>query len=455
MKRKRQKKINYFFWIFLTLILVASGFMIRKFFFDSFENFPAKLNIPAGNRAMVKLSGDDVFREISEIEILENDTVLADNGNEIFLEIFDNSKIFLTKNSEIILEKMRQWSNNKTEISAKVVRGDIWFSVKRKVNPASSFVVSFGELNLQTLGGEFLIRNNFVAAVSGSAKIFHKESFLENLQLGQQIDFSKNSNGEFLAKKEIISPEIQSWDWFTIRSKNFELSSFPENLNDENKTEQNVTDIESLEKGKIEILTPGKNDEEVIVDDPVVISGKVPVGTQKVLVNDYQLSKFSPGDTEFKYNAATEWKTLQPGKNEYDVVAVLKNNEKVIAKIILIFEPEQLESENFSRSESLENKILENSKKCQIISPQNNESFDQDVVEINGSASEITSSIIVDNWKLQKYSPGDATWTYRLADKYGNRQVGKREIVVKCFDINEKLIGEDEIEIEILEISEN
>lgn len=50
-----------------------------------------------------------------------------------------------------------------------------------------------------------------------------------------------------------------------------------------------------------------------------VVRGTVPTGTYSVKINDYKLTKFIPGQTQWSYIAATRFGTLKDGLNNYVV----------------------------------------------------------------------------------------------------------------------------------------
>ena len=49
---------------------------------------------------------------------------------------------------------------------------------------------------------------------------------------------------------------------------------------------------------------------------PIHFEGTVPVGTSQVLVNEYALSSFEAGATEWRYNADPKYDNLEEGENE-------------------------------------------------------------------------------------------------------------------------------------------
>ncbi|MBI5412585.1 hypothetical protein HZA43_05465 [Candidatus Peregrinibacteria bacterium] len=63
-------------------------------------------------------------------------------------------------------------------------------------------------------------------------------------------------------------------------------------------------------------------------DSKVVIGGTNPGGTQKIIVNDYELRKFKPDQESWSYVASAEFQSLVLGANIYEVFAVDKKGDK-------------------------------------------------------------------------------------------------------------------------------
>ncbi|MFH1375272.1 MAG: FecR family protein [Patescibacteria group bacterium] len=78
-----------------------------------------------------------------------------------------------------------------------------------------------------------------------------------------------------------------------------------------------------------------------ITETPVHFSGTVPEGTVKVLVNEYELSRFEPGSSTWTYNADTEYENLEIGENEYTIEAVSESGDKSSVTIKITYAPEE------------------------------------------------------------------------------------------------------------------
>ena len=58
-----------------------------------------------------------------------------------------------------------------------------------------------------------------------------------------------------------------------------------------------------------------------------VIRGTAPRNAYKIMVNDYTLQKYHPGQTRWSFIASSFGKTLKPGENTYKVAAVAKSGD--------------------------------------------------------------------------------------------------------------------------------
>jgi len=82
--------------------------------------------------------------------------------------------------------------------------------------------------------------------------------------------------------------------------------------------------------GGVKITAPNDGKSFTTTETEFEITGIVPEGTSKIVVNDYPLSLFKAGDTTFKYRAYTSIGNLKIGeKNVYEVSAYDENDKKL------------------------------------------------------------------------------------------------------------------------------
>lgn len=92
--------------------------------------------------------------------------------------------------------------------------------------------------------------------------------------------------------------------------------------------------------------------------EPITIAGTAPAHTKSLIINDYELKKYVPGDPGWTYVASTKFDSLKEGDNIYEVYATdFKGNKKMIDSIKITFgkpkpaveqNPEKRETENKS-----------------------------------------------------------------------------------------------------------
>jgi hypothetical protein len=90
-----------------------------------------------------------------------------------------------------------------------------------------------------------------------------------------------------------------------------------------NKPDVTITDALTAPK----VLTFNGAESSVVKVDAVTVAGEIK-GAEKVVVNDYVLSKFEPGSTSWSYSAKESVGNLKPGINEYEVYGVDADGNK-------------------------------------------------------------------------------------------------------------------------------
>ena len=106
------------------------------------------------------------------------------------------------------------------------------------------------------------------------------------------------------------------------------------------------------------INSPNEGKDWETTTDRVTITGTLPKDTKTIIINDYELKKYVPGDNGWSYVASVEFDNLKPGENIYKVYAVdFKEEKKLIDSIKITYgtqvgftekEKEKLTEENVS-----------------------------------------------------------------------------------------------------------
>jgi len=466
LRRRRQKKgsaIKSF--LLLIILLGGAGALVWKFFYTpTGVEKKADIHAEEGVRALVRIGESQNFVEIPTVGTLwEGESLASREDAGISLTFFEKSTLALDKNSQVTLTKMRQGSDDHSEhIEIFLEKGGAYFSVEQKINPRSEFYILSDDLQFETNGGEFFLSPKSLIVLDGRVQVFSQDRFLETVEFGQEFEISEQ-------KKKRISPDFSKPTWILSEKEN-PLEEGTIDIGDDVVSLETPREIEPPKTGII-LTSPGKNGETIeILEEPTLIKGKVPEGTTKVMINDYTLGKFAPGDRVFKYNASREFGTLEEGSNTYNIVAI-GADEEWEATLILVFDestalsadkdlPEEEEKKQEEQTEEkLEEEVEEEelddtpvTGSLTITSPQAEDSFEKDIVIIEGTAPSNAVKIVVNDYNLSLFKKGDDTWKYTIKDAFGNREVGEKKIVVKAYDAKKKLLETETITITLEEL---
>lgn len=465
LRRRRQKKGSAIKSFLLLLILLGgAGALVWKFFYTP-TGIEKKADIQAeeGVRALVRIGESQNFVEIPTVGTLwEGESLASREDAGISLTFFEKSTLILDENSQVTLNKMRQGSNDQSEqIEISLDAGRAYFSVEQKINPRSEFFITEKDLRLETHGGEFLLSSDSLIVLEGRVQVFSQDRFLETVEFGQE--FERDTQ-----KKKRIPSTFSKPTWIPVEKEN-PLTEGAIDIEDDVVSLETPREIEPPKKGII-LTSPGQNGETIeILEEPTLIKGKVPEGTRKVMVNGYTLGKFSLGDREFRYNASREFGTLKEGSNIYNIIAVGEEGEEWKTTLTLIFDESTALSAETDLSEEIKEKEGEQGEQKEekseeeedstpvtgsltITSPKTGDSFTENIIIVKGTAPSNAVKITVDDYALSLFKKGDTDWKYTIKDAFGNREVGKKKIVVKAYDAKKKLLGTKSITITLEEL---
>jgi hypothetical protein len=485
-------------FLIFALLLIGAGFIVWNIFYSPVGT-PLATKIEAADEAnvQVRLGEQGSFIEqVSVDELLENESIRVNSGTAT-LTFFDDTVVTLDRNTELMIEGARQRADDESvDIRLFVPEGRIWIDSPKMINPRSALVAHNSNLTMTMAGGELSFDQNQIAVIEGRATINTTEGeYEQEVELGQEVMFSDGvfaaiANGEAGPEKQLISEAFRDSTWFKRNTIDIPPGTIVADIEDgeqENGVGTEVEDDDLLieqepaadPESQVVIEEPGNNGDTVTVTrDEVNISGTVPSGTQRVIVRNYTLQQFTPGDTQFLYRASTALGTMQQGSNSYEVVAIGANGERTTASITLVYDPnatidvedeaedEELvedidepeetpeeevpsETEGVIEIEDEEGATAEAVGELTISYPAEGASADEETIEVTGAAPGNAARIVVDGYTLTLFTPGDATWTYRLADRFNNRPLGEKTIIVRAFDEDGALLGEESVTFNI------
>lgn len=105
-------------------------------------------------------------------------------------------------------------------------------------------------------------------------------------------------------------------------------------LDDQNRAGEAGEDSPTAEVTYINSPNEGKDWE--TTREPITITGTVPKNTKSIMIDDYELQKYVPGDPGWSYIAATKFDSLVKGENIYEVYVIDFNGEKKLIDSIKI-----------------------------------------------------------------------------------------------------------------------
>ena len=171
-----------------------------------------------------------------------------------------------------------------------------------------------------------------------------------NVRLGLQLGTDKQSLIEAINQhKTIDTPllEINQENWvnqYSVTKANgalfetaWQIPNKDGETEDESTEEKEEAEEEASPTAEVTYInSPNEGKDWETSREPVTITGTIPKGTKAVMINDYELQKFVPGDPGWSYVAATKFDSLKAGENVYEVYAIDSNDKKTLIDAITI-----------------------------------------------------------------------------------------------------------------------
>ncbi len=118
----------------------------------------------------------------------------------------------------------------------------------------------------------------------------------------------------------------------------------PSSYEDDGAAEEEIVDqrtvaerIEDGDTSDVEYInSPNGGSDWKTTDNKVTITGTVPKDTKAVIIDDYELKKYVPGDKGWSYVASEAFDNLKPGKNVFKLYTVNFKEEKELVDAITI-----------------------------------------------------------------------------------------------------------------------
>jgi hypothetical protein len=323
----------------------------------------------------------------SGMNFLPGDSLRTSKEGTAVLKFFNGSYVRIAPDSEVILQEVNR-DDVVDEILVLLNDGEVWVNSKKEIGKITEFNVRTKNLSIKNTGTVFDVLNDDSEAVrvmrgEVNVDVFVYENSEEvvvesiDIGIGQEIDLSAKKITALQQRKNIsmldaISDEFEESNWYqwnvsedtnpTEYVSGEEVDNLPEieveqdEVEDDSDQEEPAADVVGEEVAEVEEELSAPEPEEDVVEEkptqeelgefsapivvsysgslsnevtksPVLVKGKVS-GAYKVVVNDYVLNEFKPGDKEWIYFLNDKYGNLSPGLNEYEVYAENANGEK-------------------------------------------------------------------------------------------------------------------------------
>ncbi len=177
------------------------------------------------------------------------------------------------------------------------------------------------------------------------------------------------------------------------------------------------------------------------------ISGTAPAGTAGIIVNDYRLQIFKPGDAQWTYLAATKLDNFHEGENVFTVYAINdagRKSEPAVLTIVLGGEGEGVINTNTGSAGSSAPEITSEEQlpknaplkpgTVQVTGPVPGTQFTStgSAFLLEGTNPPETASVWVDGYKLRLFTPGKTFWNYIADPALGTLKKGVHTYIINA-----------------------
>ena len=193
-------------------------------------------------------------------------------------------------------------------------------------------------------------------------------------------------------------------------------------------------------------------------ESEIIIRGTAPKDAVGIMVNDYRLQLFAPGDDTWSYLASTQLSNLKSGENIYNVKAINAGgyNSEPVTLIILLEEGTVgviASEEEETETEEEEEVVLEPEESGRGLFPGTTTVSEPGpgteytlthtgAISIKGSTSPQTYTVTVNDYKLSLYEPGTTNWKYIASLEFGTLRNGRNRYRIVSRNSAGKILDE-------------
>lgn len=367
LSKQKKRAIDYIlpFLIFISLGVIAIlGFQLWTTLNPSNLKTEAFLYVAEGKSQILPWGIENWEPGISGSKILQGDSIKTSSRGKAILELYDKSIVRLGENTEIIIEEFVQ-DGDQYNAKIKLTNGKLWVKTSTKSNSSSQISIESENLlaisNTSTFAIEstpnqaiHLIKNPLQSQILITESDTKKVAEKIQLTNGKSIiltnsDITSYANNESPSVINNTPTDFTESDWYKWNTQedqnptdfsvdpidradliNIEQPATP----DSSDTEETPEPVETTLKSPT-ITAPSTSPFETS-DNEVSITGTAPTDAQKIIVvtsengvqDEYQLRNFSPGDSTWRYTAATRFDNLKAGSNIFMVYAEYETGDR-------------------------------------------------------------------------------------------------------------------------------
>lgn len=209
------------------------------------------------------------------------------------------------------------------------------------------------------------------------------------------------------------------------------------------------------------ITVPAKTGETYTTQETeLVMRGTAPAGTQGIMVNEYKLQLYKPGNTDWSYLASIALGNMKAGTNTYNVVAIAADGTQSPAATITIVQgaTASTTSAGTTASQAATSSIAQVDESTlpqnrplspgtlSITAPTSGSEYTATGAEvvIYGTAPAETATMWVNGYRLQLYQPGRRTWNYLAKTDIGNLKRGRNTYSITARDSENRILDKME-----------
>lgn len=388
------------------LIIICAGviavlaFNLFKIFFATENPRAAYMHIVEGGAEMRAWGTDDFFSLTSDVLVMQGDEIRSSAGARLIVEFFDGTIMRMGSNTVVEFESIVD-EGRKPSIGLNIKRGKVWINRVYRDTLQTDITVNSDNIVVRSnMAGVFAVENSDVEVVRVFA-VFDNDGLLvdvlrgdgkrvvetERLGIGQEIVFDSRVLDRY---RQYQSPTVISAVSDDFKQTNWCIWNLDED-SDPTQFEKRIegTDTFGLIRVEPEPMVSPEDpvedifeddseevledvSEEVVEDSPEEVPGEVTAvnkpeivsvagitetdengfyrvsskvatlegrvsGAHRVIVNDYTLQQFTPGDSTWRYFANADYDLMREGENIYEVYAENADGVRSEPLIVKVF----------------------------------------------------------------------------------------------------------------------